>query len=245
MTLKTDVAIVSDAHLGEAPAETRDTFHRFLRSIAERCGHLVVNGDLFDFWFEYKSVIQREHFATLIALARLREEGVRVTVTGGNHDRWSIDFWKGELGIEFSPGAHDLQLNCWRAWVVHGDGLSELRNSGRITHAVCSHPLTARTFRLIHPDLGFGLVKKLRRFLCAPRDDQDVIARAAKAQADYARGFLARRSDIDLLVMGHTHVPVLEAVAERRWYVNPGAWMDGYRYALITAAGPELAVFDA
>lgn len=244
MSLPDDVAVVSDAHLGGCPTEIRDSFHRFLRILPDRCGHLVVNGDLFEFWFEYKTVIQREHFATLAALSRLRESGVRVTITGGNHDRWGLDFWERELDVDFSAGPLDVELNGWKSRVVHGDGLAELRSSSRVTHAVCAHPLTSRTFRLLHPDFGFGMVRRIRRFLCAPRDDHQLIARAAAAQADYARRFFSERSDVDLLVMGHTHVPVVQTFGPRQWYLNPGAWMDGLRYAMISKDGPELRTFD-
>jgi hypothetical protein len=40
--------------------------------------------------------------------------------------------------------------------------------------------------------------------------------------------------------MGHTHRPALiEPFPERR-YVNPGAWLDGLRYAIATDHGVEL-----
>jgi UDP-2,3-diacylglucosamine pyrophosphatase LpxH len=40
--------------------------------------------------------------------------------------------------------------------------------------------------------------------------------------------------------MGHTHRPVLTEPTPGRQYVNPGAWMDGYRYAVISETGAEL-----
>ncbi len=240
---ETSVIVVSDAHLGCAPEPARKAFHRFLSAVPDLGGHLIINGDLFEFWFEYKSVIQREHFATLSALARLREAGVRITLTGGNHDRWGLGFWERELGVEFHQGSVQMQLAGWKSWVVHGDGLAELRRGSKITHAVCSHPMTAQFFRLLHPDIGFGLVRRMRRFLCAARDNQELVARAAAAQADYARSFLRENLDVDLLVMGHTHVPALEPVADSRWYLNPGAWLDRLCYAVITPDGPELRTY--
>ncbi len=237
--------IVSDAHLGLTPPSVRHAFHRFLKTVPDLAGRLIINGDLFEFWFEYKSVIQREHFPTLAALAQLRESGVQITLTGGNHDRWGVGFWQQELGVEFHQGSLQADLAGWNAWVVHGDGIAELHPASRLGHAVCSHPFTASVFRLMHPDIGFGVVRSVRRFICAPRDDPDLLARAAAAQAQYARDFLARRADIDLLVMGHTHRPALEPAGENRWYLNPGAWMDGCCYALVTTDGPSLRRFDS
>lgn len=222
--------------------EARDAFHSFLEAVPDLGDHLVINGDLFEFWFEYRSVIQREHFATLAALARLQMTGVRISLTGGNHDRWDAGFWETELGVEFHRGPLQTEIAGWRSWVVHGDGLAELRRRARITHAVCSHPVTARVFRLMHPDLGFGVVRRIRHLLCDSRDPA-LMDRAAAAQSEYANRLLVDHADIELLVMGHTHVPALETVAQDRWYLNPGAWMDGCRYALITGQGPELRQF--
>jgi UDP-2,3-diacylglucosamine pyrophosphatase LpxH len=43
--------------------------------------------------------------------------------------------------------------------------------------------------------------------------------------------------------MGHTHVPALDAVAAGRHYLNPGAWLDDQRYAIITREGAELRTY--
>ena len=48
---------------------------------------------------------------------------------------------------------------------------------------------------------------------------------------------------MDLVVLGHTHRPALVQVGSGCWYVNPGAWMEGGRYALITSDGPTLETF--
>ncbi len=80
--------IVSDVHLGHAPPEVADAFRRFLERVPDLGEHLIVNGDLFEFWFEYREVIPKRAFPTLEALGRVRRAGVQLTVTGGNHDRW-------------------------------------------------------------------------------------------------------------------------------------------------------------
>lgn len=45
------VYLLSDAHLGVAPAETERELVSFLRHLPADAGALVINGDLFDFWF--------------------------------------------------------------------------------------------------------------------------------------------------------------------------------------------------
>lgn len=235
--------MVSDAHLGDASADAGRAFHRFLETVPDMGDHLLINGDLFEFWFAYRSVIPKTGFPTLAALAALRKAGVDLTVTGGNHDRWGAGFWSDELDATFHRGAVELDLAGWRAWVAHGDGKVELDVTGRVLHGVTAHPITAKAFHWIHPDVAFWLVRRMSRYLAARRKDEAVVSRAATAQAAFAKTMLEERPELNLAVLGHTHYPALHTVGENRWYLNPGAWIEGYRYAVITADGPELRTF--
>ncbi len=238
--LRSDATIVvSDAHLGTVSQAVADGFHRFLEQVPDLCGHLVVNGDLFDFWFEYRLVIPSAHFRTLTALKQVREAGVRLTMTGGNHDRWGSRFLVEQLGARFAPNGAELELSGWRTWVGHGDGLAEVNLSSKLLHGLVHARLTAAAFRWIHPDLGLSLVKMMSRPL-AGRHTAKLKSSSADAQAVFAHSLLGRRADLDLVILGHTHQPVLEEVEPKRWYLNPGAWMDSFCYALITRGGPEL-----
>jgi UDP-2,3-diacylglucosamine hydrolase len=235
--------VVSDAHLGYASEEVADDFRRFLRSVPRMAANLVINGDLFDFWFEYRSVIPRAAFATLAEIRAVADAGVRVIVTGGNHDRWGGDFWREQVGTEFHQGSVDLDLAGWRTRLTHGDGVADPEPGSRLLHAIVHHPMTARVFRWIHPDLGLGIVRRLSRSLPSKQQTTERNRRSAAAQLVYAREQLALNPELDLLILGHTHQPVVESMGPQRWYLNPGAWMDGGCFAVITPSGPELRQF--
>lgn len=238
------VVVVADAHLGSADPADAAAFLRFLDAVPDLGDRLVVNGDLFDFWFEYRSVIPRRAFPVLAALHRLRARGVGLTLTGGNHDRWGGSFWTGELGATFLARGGAVELAGWRAFLHHGDGLAERHLAARVMHAVTRWPLTAAAFRLLHPDLGIRLVHAMSGLLAESTRDGPALDRAAAAQAGWARDYLARHDSVDLVVLGHTHRAACQAVPPRRWYLNPGPWMGERRYALIGADGPALRVFD-
>ncbi len=237
--------IVSDVHLGHAPEHFARSFHRFLERVPDLGTHLVINGDLFDFWFEYRSVIPRRAFPTLSRLARLRAAGVAVTMTGGNHDRWGGRFWRDELDASFHPDGVTLTLAGWTAHVTHGDGLTEQHLAARMMHRVTRWRMTAWVFRWLHPDLGLPLVDAMSHALADRTRDPEVLRRVADGQEAYARRYLEAHHEIDLLVMGHTHRPALAAVSDGRWYVNPGAWIEGDRYAIVGPEGPRLCGEDA
>lgn len=235
--------VVSDAHLGFGPDEIARQFHRFLGTVPDLGSHLVINGDLFEFWFEYRTVIPRHAFPTLARLRELSDAGIRLTVTGGNHDRWGGPFWRTEIGAEYHEHAAELDVAGHRTRVSHGDGVADPLPASRFLQTLVHHRLTARVFRWIHPDLGLRLVRRLSRTLPGKRETAALYERSARAQATYARRLLVERADLRLLVMGHTHRPVVEDVGGGRWYLNPGAWMDGLRYATVGPDGPVLRRF--
>ncbi len=220
-----------------------DAFHEFLAAVPDLTEHLVINGDLFDFWFEYRTVIPRSAFSTLAALATVRGAGVRLTITGGNHDRWGRSFWERELGAAFHQHEVELELCGLRTLVTHGDGLDG-NLSSRVLQAITRFPLTPKLFRWVHPDIGIGLVRRMSGTVAKDTRRAAMMKNSAAAQRKYARTLMGERRDIDLLVFGHTHLPVVEAMGLRRWYANPGAWMEGLRYLEVTEQGPVLRQFS-
>ena len=81
------LVIVSDAHLGSVPDRVEEAFLAFLDHVPALGDGLLVNGDLFDFWFAYRRVIPRAGIRVVARLAELARR-LPVAMTGGNHDRW-------------------------------------------------------------------------------------------------------------------------------------------------------------
>jgi len=237
------VLVVADAHLGQVPPAVESAFHRFLEAFPDLGEALLINGDLFDFWFEYGAVIPRRHFGTVAKLQALRAKGVAITMVGGNHDRWGGDFLIKDLGIGFHGGEAEILVAGRRAFVAHGDGLTEQHWSARLMHRVTRHAATIGLFRALHPDVGFWIAHQLSRKLADKTRDRAVVDRAERAQARYAEELLARRPDLKLVILAHTHRPALSQLPNGRAYLNPGAFLDGYRYAVVTKNDVELQTF--
>jgi len=237
------VIVVADAHLGQVPPAVGTAFHAFLDEVPQPGDHLVLGGDLFDFWFEYQSVIPRKHFATVAKLQEVRARGVPITFVGGNHDRWGGTFFTRDLGIEFFGGIAELDLNGRRAFVTHGDGLTEQHWSGALMHRVLRHPITVAVFRILHPTIGFWIADLFSRHLADNTKDRSVLDRAAVAQRKWAADFLGRRPDVGIVILAHTHRAVVDQLPDGRAYLNPGAFLDGGKYAVIEGPRIELKAF--
>jgi UDP-2,3-diacylglucosamine hydrolase len=236
------LVIVSDAHLGVAPPGVEGALLDFFEAVPALGDCLLINGDLFDFWFTYSRVIPRRGFHVAAALARLGRR-LPIVMVGGNHDRWDRDFWVRDLGLSFSPHRATFQVGSRRVAAIHGDGLAEHRWQAKLIHSVIQHPATAAIYRLLHPDLGLRMVDLLSPVLGDHTVDEAKLTRAAARQREWAERLLANDAGIGLLVMGHTHRPVLEELGAGQQYLNPGAWFDGFRYAVATESGAELCTF--
>lgn len=235
------VVILGDAHLGRGSPETERALLAFLETVPDLGDGLVITGDLFEFWFSYHRAVPRRNLATVAGLAALRRK-VPILMVGGNHDRWGGEFWDTEFGIEFAPVEATFQLAGRRALALHGDGITENHWSGRLLQKVVRNPATVALFRAIHPDAGFWLVDHLSGALGNRARSEPEIAAASAHQAAWARARLDREPDMALLAMGHVHrAAALGSPASL--YVNPGAWFDGYRYAVVDPSGATLAQF--
>jgi len=221
--------IFSDAHLGFAPRTVERDVVDFLRSLRHRAGSLVVNGDLFDFWFEWEHVIPRGAFRVLAALAELRESGVRIVMTAGNHDCWGGEVLRRDVGVEYRTAPWTGVLAGWRAHVEHGDGLREAEDRGyRRWRRVLRHPASVRAFRLLHPDWASSLARRTSDSSRARHSvDEGVGLRKVAAS------LLSTTPGLQLVVYGHSHMAALERMAGGGVYANAGAWVTEPTYVLV------------
>lgn len=249
---RSTVYIASDVHLGAIPPERTREFHRWLRRAGSEAGTIVINGDLFDFWFEYRHVIPRGHSRTLALLSELVDSGVEVHLTGGNHDWWGGAVLEDEVGVHFHRDPVELDLAGRRVLVAHGDGLGPGDVGYKALKAVIRSRPFVWAFRWLHPDIGGrvagGVSFTEGRVAEATAHEQarsDVLEQWATEQ-------LLDREDLGMVTLGHTHIPRQVEVAPGRWYVNSGDWVHHQSWVALTPGddprlltGPDGDPFDA
>ena len=237
------LVVVQDVHLGACPAATEEAFFDFLDEVPTLGDALLLNGDIYDFFFAWKRVIPRHAFRCAAALQQLRQR-VPIVMTGGNHDRWGGTFWD-SLGIRFAPLGMEFEVGYRKTLAIHGDGITERHWSARLLFHLTKNPVVLGTFRLLHPDLACKIVDRMTTHLGNTVVDPAILAAASERQAAWARARLQADPTVNLVVMGHTHRPGSEQVSEKQAYFNPGAWVDGFRYGVVTAGGQELKQYGA
>lgn len=232
--------IISDAHLGFASPDVERAVISFLRHIGERGGSLVINGDLFEFWFEWKSVIPRRGFRTLAALADLTDAGVPVMMIAGNHDCWGGDVLRKDAGVDYRFGPWLGALAGWRTRIEHGDGLRPKEDKRyRALRSVLRNSLAIRSFRWVHPDIATRLATG------SSHASRTYSARdGGRGLRDAAERANAAERALELIVFGHSHVATLERLPTGALYANPGSWLDAPTFIKVTSDAIALRQWD-
>ena len=233
--------VVSDAHLGAAPEAAERAFHDFLAWSVDRTTDLIINGDLFDFWFEYRTVIMRRHFRTLRVLADLVDAGVRIRYMGGNHDFWGGSFLEQEIGLELLGGPLVTDVGGRRTFLAHGDGLGPGDHGYKALKRVIRSRAAIRGFRFLHPDRSARLIEVISqtgaRYEEGPTGPDEPCVPVLEG---FARERLAADPELQLVIFGHSHYPQLIEVDADRHYLNTGDWMRELTWGEVTPTGVTL-----
>ena len=232
--------LMSDAHLGPAPQEAERSLLGLIAYAKGNARSLVLNGDVFDFWFEWRTVMPRTGFRVLAALAGLREAGVDVLWIAGNHDCWGGEILTRDVGVAYHTGPWDGIIAGWRTRIEHGDGLRDTEDAPyRRLRSVLRNPLAIRLFRALHPDFATRVALRSSHTSrnMRPRDGGEGLQRVALET-------LASDPSLDLYVFGHSHAPLLSRAPGGGVFANPGAWMDEPGFLRVTEGAVELMRLD-
>lgn len=246
---KTKVYFASDIHLGVPNlAESQERERRFIRwldTIKEDATSLYIIGDLFDFWFEYKTVVPKGYVRTLGKLAELTDNGLPVHFFVGNHDLWMFSYFQEELNIPVYHQPIQVKLGDKNFLIGHGDGLGpgdkkyKLLKKYLFTNKFCQWLLG-----VLHPNIGVGLANYFSRRSRASHGDESVFLGEEKEWLiTYAKRKLTQYP-IDYFVFGHRHLPLDYKLTESSRYVNTGDWINYNSYAVFDGEKMEVKYFE-
>lgn len=226
--------ILSDAHLGAGPDSARRHLLDFLARVPDEADELVVNGDLFDFWFEWRTAVPSEHFDVLRALARIVDAGVRVRHVAGNHDAWGGAFLRDRVGLELVEGPLVTEIGGRRSYLAHGDGLAGGDWGYRALKTVIRSRPAVALFRALHPDFAHALIDRVSRTEREIEAGKHGATERAEVLSEHADRLLREDLSLDLVIFGHSHRPELREVEPGRHYLNAGDWIRSLSYGVVT-----------
>ncbi|HEY9166294.1 MAG TPA: UDP-2,3-diacylglucosamine diphosphatase [Candidatus Kryptonia bacterium] len=227
------VYFISDIHLGapsigkEFDLKRKNELLKFLSIVGEKGSRLIIVGDLFDFWYEYRYVIPKDYFWLYAKIRELADRGVKIDYVAGNHDFAQGQFFSESLGMRVFQDGFTEEINDKKFLVIHGDGLA-LRDKGyRMLKKVLRNGFVRRMIKWIHPDVGFALARtfsKKSREYTTNKDFGETDGMMQYAERKLREGY-------DYVIMGHNHVPKVERFG-KGMYINLGDWLKNFTYGI-------------
>jgi UDP-2,3-diacylglucosamine hydrolase len=224
---------ISDVHLGLldklTESEKEKKLIRFINFARENCDELFIVGDLFDYWFEYKRVIQKGFIKTLSSLIEFTDSGKKLHYFIGNHDFLHKDFFESEIGALLYKDAGEFILNGKKFFIGHGDGLVKNDYGYLILKKILRNRGLQKIYSLVHPDLGIKIAsatsKKSRDYTKSKNyGTVDGLLETAKEKIS---------SGYDYVLFGHSHEKA-QLNFDRGFYINLGTWLEKPCYGKFT-----------
>ena len=229
------IYFASDQHLGaptpKASLPREKKFVAWLDTIKEDAGTIFLLGDLFDFWFEYKTVVPKGFVRVLGKLAELKDAGIDIYFFAGNHDLWMRDYFQKELNIPVFHKPQEFDINGKIFLIGHGDGLGPNDHGYKRMKKVFTFPFFKWLFRWLHPDIGvrLGHYFSVKNKLISGDEDARFLGEENEWLAQYCRRKLTEKH-YDFFVFGHRHLPLEIELNNNSTYINLGDWIQYFTY---------------
>ncbi|HFB61952.1 MAG TPA: UDP-2,3-diacylglucosamine diphosphatase [Bacteroidetes bacterium] len=246
------IYFVSDFHLGipdhAGSLEREKRLVKWLETVRSDAEEIFLMGDIFDFWFEYKTVVPKGFVRLMGKLAEITDAGIPVHLFRGNHDLWAFDYLEKEVGIRLyrKPLIRDLLGKTF--YLAHGDGLGPGDRNYKLLKAVFEFRPNQFLFRWLHPDVGAWMGNYFSR-----RSRLAKMSRAGAEEASFdkekemlfrhARSMAKEFPEVAFFVFGHRHMPVITPLDTKTKLVILGDWISHFSYGVFDGENFLLETF--
>jgi len=239
------IYFLSDFHLGApyamASRERELQLVQFLKQAKTDAAAIFIVGDIFDFWFEYKTVVPKGFVRLLGCLAEISDAGIPLHIFTGNHDLWMRDYLKEELNahVYFEPKQFEFAEK--KFFIGHGDGLGPGDEGYKFIKKIFTNPVCQWLFGWLHPDLGIQLANYFSRKSRAKTgsSDEQFLGEDKEWLIIYTKQ-KAKEMDVAYFIFGHRHYAIDFKINETTRYINLGDWIRLYTYGVFDGTTMQL-----
>lgn len=242
------IYFASDFHLGSPNYETSRKREvkivRWLDSIAPTASHIFLMGDIFDFWYEYGTVVPKGYVRFLGKLAELSDSGIKISVFTGNHDLWMKGYFEKELNISVHKDPEERVFNDKVFYLGHGDGLGPGDRFYKFLRKVFHNKVFQAIFHFAHPDIGMRIAYAWSNKSRSNGEEEQFLGEDKEWLAVYSKEQL-KKKHYDFFIFGHRHLPLDIKLNEKgSRYINLGEWIGHFTYAVFDGETVVLKTFE-
>lgn len=241
-----NIYFVSDFHLGVpdhlSSLEREKRIVSWLDSIRHDVEELYLMGDVFDFWFEYKTTVPKGFIRLMGKLAEFSDAGIPIHYFTGNHDMWVFGYLPEELNIRIYREPVVRTIKGKKFYLGHGDGLGPGDKGYKFIKKIFANSLCQWLFARIHPNLGLRIAHYWSRKSRISTTVEKYLGDDKEWLVIYAKEVL-QKEQIDYFIFGHRHLPLNIKLNETSRYINLGDWIRYNSYAVYNGEALELNYF--
>lgn len=236
MQTRNKIYFASDFHLGSYPLENSEKREKiivqWLDYIKTDAKELFLVGDIFDFWFEYSTVVPKGYIRFLGKLAELADLGIKITLFKGNHDMWMFGYLKKELNATIIDNELILNLDGKSFYIHHGDGLGPGDAKYKFLKKIFRSKFCQWLFARLHPNLGIGIATNWSKHSrLSNNEDEKFLGEDKEWLIQYSKEIVEKKH-YDYFIYGHRHLPYQLALTSDSEIVNLGEWINYRTYAV-------------
>lgn len=243
------IYFASDLHLGapyyEGSLKRERHFIAWLDMIVPSAKEVHLVGDVFDFWFEYKTAVPRGFTRMLGKLAEITDSGIPVYMYLGNHDMWMFDYLPKEIGVQIVDSPQERSWFDQQCYIAHGDGLGPGDYGYKLLKRVFRNSLCQWLFARLHPNLGIGIARYFsdQSRLATKIEERDFLGEDKEWLIIHSKEVHQSRPDINLFIYGHRHLPMDVDLGNNSRCINLGDWIVHFTYGVLDEEGFQLLTF--
>ena len=229
------IFFASDFHLGlpagTVPIEREKRVVRWLESITSEARELYLLGDIFDFWWEYKSVVPKGFTRFLGAVSKISDSGIPVHFFGGNHDMWIGNYLTEECGMIIHSKPFITNIDNRVFYMAHGEGFGTRNPGYKVLLALFRNRSLRAIYSTLHPSIGVWLGHKWSYDSRLGKGiSLDFMGEEKEELFIYSKKIL-ETEHIDYFIYGHRHLPMTCKLKEGAIITILGDWVTNGSYA--------------
>jgi len=248
MISRNKIYFASDFHLGvgsyASSREREDALVRWLDFIKTDASEVFLMGDVFDFWFEYRTVVPKGYIRFLGKLSELADLGIKLYFFKGNHDMWMFDYFEKELGATIVSNEMVMERNGKKFYMHHGDGLGPGDMKYKVLKKFFRSRLCQWLFARIHPNLGVGIAN---HWSSSSRIANHKKENNKPGEQEWLVTYcqeLLKTEHYDFMIFGHRHLALDIKLNQHSRYINLGEWVFIRTYAVFEDGDVQLHYFE-